>query len=161
MSADGSDEEGVARLPEGLRDRVIACILLVTTAVFGWDSVAIRAAEAKMYPRLVLIVLAGLSMLLFLRGWRMDRTVRRDPVVIGARPFVAFLILSTVYAVAIAYLGFFTSSVVYIPLTAWMLGLRRHGLNAIVTTVFLVATWLVFVALFARPLPPEFLGGLL
>ena len=140
---------------QGRRDCVIACILAGVAAILWWDSNAIAAAEAQMYPRLVLVALFGLAGLLFVRGWRMDSTHRGLPIVLAVRPFAAFLALTVVYAVAVAFAGFFTSSVIYVPLAAWLIGLRRPWLNATVSAVFLVATWLVFVALFARPLPPE------
>lgn len=140
---------------QGRRDCVIACILAGFGAVLWWDSNAIAAAEAQMYPRLVLVALFGLAGLLFVRGLRMDRAHLGLPIVLEVRPFAAFLALTVVYAVAVAYAGFFTSSAVYVPLAAWLIGLRRPWLNAAVSAVFLVATWLVFVALFARPLPPE------
>lgn len=144
---------------EGLRDQIAACLLMVAAAVFWWDSYTINAAEAQMYPRLVLIVLAALSALLFVRGARMGAQLAEAPVVMVWFGFLAFMVCTVVYVVAVAYLGFFTSSVVYIPLVAWLIGLRRPWLNALVTVIFLTATWLVFVALFARPLPQEIFWG--
>lgn len=140
---------------QGRRDCVIACGLAGAGAVFWWDSTAIPAAEAQMYPRLVLILLFGLSALLFVRGWRMAPSHRGLPVVMALRPFAAFLAITVIYAASVGLIGFFTSSTVYVPLAAWLIGLRKPLLNLIVSAVFLLVTWLVFVALFARPLPPE------
>jgi putative tricarboxylic transport membrane protein len=144
---------------EGLRDQLAAGLLMVTVAVFWWDSYTINAAEAQMYPRLILIVLAVLAALLFLRGTRMGGRRADAPVVMVWFAFLAFMACTTAYVVAVAYIGFFTASIVYIPLVAWLIGLRQHWLNALVTVIFLLATWLVFVALFARPLPKEIFWG--
>lgn len=108
-----------------------------------------------MYPRLVLVLLFGLSALLFVRGWRMAPSHRGLPVVMALRPFAAFLAITVIYAALVGLIGFFTSSAVYVPFAAWLIGLRNPLLNLIVSTVFLLVTWLVFVALFERPLPPE------
>lgn len=144
---------------EGLRDQVAAAVLMGLVAVFWWDASAIRAFEAQMYPRLVLIVLAVLAVLLFLRGFRFGGKIADQPVVSSWTAFLAFLVPTILYAMAVGKIGFFTSSIVYIPLVAYLIGLRSHWLNATVTFVFLLATWLVFVALFARPLPQEIFWG--
>lgn len=144
---------------EGLRDQIAASLLMIAVGVFWWDSYTINAAEAQMFPRLILIVLAALATLLFVRGLRMGSRRAAAPVVTVWLSFVAFMACTIVYVVAVAYAGFFTASVVYIPLVAWLIGLRKHWLNALVTGIFLLATWLVFVALFARPLPQEIFWG--
>lgn len=144
---------------EGLRDQIAAGLLMIAVAVFWWDSYTINAAEAHMYPRLILIVLAALAALLFVRGARMGAQRADAPVVMVWFAFLAFLACTIAYVAAVAYIGFFTASVVYIPLVAWLIGLRQHWLNALVTVIFLLATWLVFVALFARPLPKEIFWG--
>ncbi|QIE46849.1 tripartite tricarboxylate transporter TctB family protein [Pseudohalocynthiibacter aestuariivivens] len=144
---------------EGLRDQVSACLLMAVVAVFWWDANAINAVEAQMYPRLVLGVLGALSVLLFIRGIRLGSQMATAPVITSWVAFLAFLIPTIIYAVAVGTIGFFTSSIFYIPLVAFLIGLRQHWLNALVTLIFLLATWLVFVALFARPLPQEIFWG--
>jgi len=144
---------------EGLRDQFAAALIMVMVAVFWWDSYSIKAAEAQMYPRLILIVLGLLALALFIRGVRLGRTPAQTRVISSLPAFLAFVVPTLAYAVSVNYFGFFTSSVIYIPLVAFLIGLRKHWLNAAVTFVFLLATWLVFVALFSRPLPPEIFWG--
>jgi hypothetical protein len=144
---------------EGLRDQISATLLMVVVAVFWWDSYSINAAEAQMFPRFTLIVLGLLTVMLFIRGMRLGATRSNVPVISSWPAFLAFMLPTVLYAVGVSYFGFFTSSVVYIPLVAYLVGLRKHWLNAIVTFVFLLVTWLVFVALFSRPLPPEIFWG--
>lgn len=142
-------------LRESTRDMVAALILLAVTGVFWWDSTAIPAAEAQMFPRLVLVALGLLALLLLVRGLRAGPLRAQTRVIETHAAFAAFIGTTVVYGVAVGYLGFFTSSVVYIPLVARLIGLRSAKLNALVTGVFLLVTWLIFVALFARPLPAE------
>lgn len=144
---------------EGMRDQIAAVVLMVVVAVFWRDSNAINAAEAQMYPRLVLGIMGIMAVLLFVRGLRMGPRRAAEPVVTSWLAFAAFLVPTVLYAVAVGRVGFFTSSIVYIPLVAFLIGLRQHWLNALVTILFLLATWLVFVALFARPLPREIFWG--
>ena len=144
---------------EGLRDQISACLLMVMVAIFWRDSYSISAAEAQMFPQLILIVLGLLAAALFVRGMRMGNKLAEMRIISSLPAFVAFIAPTVLYATAVNYFGFFTSSIVYIPLVAFLIGLRKHWLNALVTFVFLLATWLVFVALFARPLPPEIFWG--
>lgn len=144
---------------EGLRDQIAAILLITIVAVFWQDANSINAAEAQMYPRLVLGALGIMAFLLFLRGLRMGARRAVQPVITSWLAFAAFLVPTVLYVIAVGRVGFFTSSILYIPLVAFLIGLRKHWLNALVTLAFLLATWLVFVALFARPLPREIFWG--
>jgi hypothetical protein len=158
LSGAAETRRGPGREPglrEGSRDMIAATLLLVLTCVFWWDSTAISAAEARMFPRLVLLALAALGLLLFLRGLRAGPEAAETPVISALPAFAAFLGATAVYGVAVGWIGFFTASLVYIPVVARLIGLRALWLNALVTAVFLLVTWLVFVGLFARPLPAE------
>lgn len=143
----------------GRQDRLIAVIILAVTAYFWMESVEISAAEARMFPHMILMSMGVLSLLLFIRSFRIPRKQRAEPVITSMPAFTLFVLTTVVYVACVAYLGYFTSSAVYVPLVAYLIGLQKHWTSLIVTTVFLGATYLVFVVLFARPLPPEIFAG--
>lgn len=71
------------------------------------------------------------------------------------RRMVVAIVLTIGYIALIAQIGFFTSSVLFIPLTAYTLGLRRHVLIWVTTAVYLSFIYILFVQLFYTPLPRE------
>lgn len=140
-------------------DRVLAALIIVITGLFWAESHNIAAAEAQMFPRMILIIMGILALLLAARSWRLDPARRADAIISAPGPFVLFVLGSVAYVASVSTLGFFTASAVYMPAIAFLLGLRRHVLNLAVTAVFLTLTYLVFVVLFSRPLPREIFWG--
>lgn len=140
-------------------DRVLAALLIVITGLFWAESAKIAAAEAQMFPRIILIAMGALALMLAARSWRLDPALRADAIITAPLQFVFFVLGSVAYVASVGYLGFFTASAVYMPAIAFLLGLRKHLLNLAVTAVFLALTYLVFVVLFSRPLPRELFWG--
>ncbi len=138
------------------QDRVLALILLCVAAIFWVDSANISAAEARMFPRLILGALILLAVLLFARSFRLPIEARSEPVITDRTRFALFVGTTIIYAAGVPIAGFFTASAIYMPLAAYLVGLRRPWMNLLVTAIFLAATYLVFVTLFSRPLPAEF-----
>jgi len=134
---------------------VLAVVLLMVAGVFWVDSGNIRAAEARMFPYLILGTMSLLAVLLFARSFTLPDGQRSSPVIADKAKFTLFIGTTAVYAAGVPLLGFFTSSAIYMPVAAYLVGLRRHRINLLVTVIFLVATYLVFVTLFSRPLPAE------
>ncbi|TVR07442.1 MAG: hypothetical protein EA385_12790 [Salinarimonadaceae bacterium] len=143
-----------------VQDRVLAILIIVVATFFWIESGRIRAAEAQMFPRMILILIYGLAGLLALRTLYLQSDHRAPAIITSYPAFALFVLTSLVYVSSVSSLGFFTASVVYMPVVAFLLGLRRHGLNIAVTFIFLAATYTVFVVIFARPLPREMLWGL-
>ena len=142
-----------------VQDRVLAVLVLVVTGLFWAESANIRADEARMYPRMILLALFGLGIILAARSLREDKTKRAGAVVPSVSAFATFILASIVYVASVSTLGFFTASALYMPAVAYLLGLRRHLMNAAITALFLVATYIVFVIVFSRPLPREIFWG--
>ncbi len=142
-----------------IQDRVLALIIVVTTGFFWAESANIAADEARMFPRMILVALFFLGALLAARTLRSDKDQRADAIINSVRAFSLFILASTLYVASVSTLGFFTASGIYMPVVAYLLGLRRHLLNLAVTVIFLFVTYLVFVIVFARPLPREIFWG--
>ena len=142
-----------------VQDRVLAVIIIVVTGVFWAESANVAADEARLFPRMILIALFILSVLLAARTFTTSKADRADAIVTSYRAFALFVFSSTVYVASVSALGFFTASAIYMPVVAYLLGLRRNLMNLVVTLIFLLAAYFVFVIVFARPLPREIFWG--
>lgn len=109
---------------------------------------------AQIFPRLVSGIMVVCSAILMVRGilWPTEGS----PLSRGERRRVALaIVLTLAYIVSIVPVGFFTVSLIYIPLTAYVLGLRQHLMIWATTFVFLFAIHYIFERLFYTPLPRE------
>jgi hypothetical protein len=68
--------------------------------------------------------------------------------------------LTIAYVFSVAWLGYVTASLVFIPLTAWFLGIRRPLLLAATTVIFVGVMAYLFRQVFSIPLPREAILGL-
>lgn len=141
------------------RDRVVAVVVLAATAFFWYESAKIATDEARFFPRVILGGIGALALVLLLRGPREAEADTTEPIVTAPFAFTVFLGASLAYAVAVSFFGYFTSTVVFVPAVALLLGLRRPVIIAATTVVFTGFVYLAFVTLFKRPLPPEFFAG--
>ena len=112
--------------------RAVAVIMIIAAVVIG-----IRASVARAKPTEA----------------EFDReAVIRIGVVIG---------LTILYVVGVRWLGYVTASVLFIPVTAWFLGIRRPVLIAATTAIFVGVIAYLFREVFSIPLPREALLALL
>lgn len=83
-----------------------------------------------------------------------------EPFFIHPKRFWLNVGLSVLFVIAMAKIGFFTSSVIFFVVCNWMNGFRRWRTVATTTIVFLILVYLVFVKIFLRPLPKELILSL-
>ena len=86
-------------------------------------------------------------------------SLRLDPA--ETRRLLTLAGLSLLYALAITEIGFFTSTFIFIPLSAFLLGYRSVRGLAIATAAFALLLYAVFGLLLRTPLPPELILRLL
>lgn len=60
------------------------------------------------------------------------------------------------YSLAVQYLGFYTSTVIMIPLVAWVAGYRKPAGLALTTVLFTGMIYLIFSFLMGQRFPSEF-----
>ena len=143
---------------------VIALVVLALAALGLIDAAEFPRASAYL-PTAVLGLACVLSVawavqsLLAIR--REPPTLRLDPA--ETRRLLTLAALSLLYAFAIVEVGFFTSTVLFIPLAALLLGYRSVRGLALSTAAFALLLYAVFGLLLRTPLPPErilqLLGG--
>lgn len=161
--AQSTESKGAPGVTPGARsavqDRILAVLFIVLASLFWIESVNIVTAEARMFPRMILSAVYVLSVLLALRSFRLPSEQRGEAIFIALFPFLSFVGVSAAYVASVGVVGFFTATAVYMPLIAWLLGLRKLVHSITVTTVFLFAIYIVFVLMFERPMPREVFWG--
>ena len=78
-----------------------------------------------------------------------------------ARRIATLAVLTGLYALSISWIGFFTATVIFLPLAAVLLGYRRPAGLATATVAFMALLYAVFGLLLKTPLPPELILSLI
>lgn len=140
----------------------VALIVLVLSLLGLTEATGFTRASAYL-PTAVLGFTAFLSVI-----WAIQSiiAIRRevpsfavDPA--EARRMVTLAVISVLYALSIGWVGFFTSTVVFLPLASVSLGYRNVIGVAIATLAFMALLYAVFHLLLKTPLPPELILELL
>ena len=100
------------------------------------------------------------SVILFVRGLRSSaegERMSRDAVL----RVTAVIVLTGIYIVAVQFVGFITSSLIFVPLTSYFLGVRNYVLIGVTTIVFVGLVSFLFLKVFQVPLPPELISTLI
>ncbi len=138
---------------------VMAGLMLVAFSVFAWREAASIRGDAAFFPSAIIVALGFFSLVYLVRSVAAGR--RTEAVFERWWIFVAALAISLIYANAVAYVGYVTSTVVFIPVMAWVIGFRRPAYIAVTTLVYLLCVYFMFEVVFRRPLPSEMLLELL
>ncbi|MDC0611665.1 tripartite tricarboxylate transporter TctB family protein [Vibrio sp.] len=135
---------------------------MIVLAILGWFQIQDLPNDALMFPAVLLLIIAILSAALFVRGligkashfkqyskdgWRFAISTKRM--------LFGFLTLA-LYFLTIPYVGFFTCSFILIIAVAKGAGYHKRLPLALSAFGFCIFVYLIFVALFERPLPKEF-----
>jgi putative tricarboxylic transport membrane protein len=146
-------------------DRAGAAVALGASAVAWWMSGRFPA-DAQVFPRMVLAMLGVLSLLWLIRTFLPPDSRFAEPKVEGEAAdepffhhigyFAGSIALIAAYIFLVGTLGYFTSTVLFIPMMAIMLGYYRPVGLLLTTAAFVGGIYIVFVQLFARRLPAEF-----
>ena len=135
---------------------VFALAVLTLAAIGLVEATAFPRASAYL-PVAVLGLTCALSVVWAVQSVieiRRERpTLTVDPA--EARRLVALALLSPLYALAMATMGFFTSTILFLPLAAVALGYRNWRAIALATVAFVGLLYAVFGLLLKTPLPAE------
>ncbi len=81
----------------------------------------------------------------------------REPFFVDKQRFAIGAILSCLYVPAVGFIGFYTSTLVFIPLVGWIFGYRNKRVMAIVTAAFMAGIYFIFSFVMGKELPAELL----
>jgi putative tricarboxylic transport membrane protein len=149
-----------------LTERLAVVVTLAVTGVAWWMS-ARFPVDARFFPRMVLGLLGVLSVVWLARtfvtgGSRFAAPVAEgetgevEPFFIHAGYFVAAITMLTAYVLLVGQIGYFSSTILFIPAMALALGYRRPLGILLTTGAFVGMIYLIFVVMFRRRLPTEF-----
>ena len=135
-----------------LRDPLAALLGLIVGGTFLFLSQSL--GNGGMFPRAVAGIMIAASLGLLVKSFVRPSAIAPMTREAMLRVTVA-VVLTLLYIVGVAKLGFVTSSLIFIPATAYALGLKRHVMIAVSTVLFVVFVHLLFKAIFGTPLPPD------
>ena len=138
-----------------VRDHVAALIIFLSVAAVFYLAGDFLPAAA-LFPRAVAVIMMVSAIVIGLRA-----TISKQPGVqaefdreatirIGA-----VIVLTILYVAGVRFLGYVTASVIFIPVTAWFLGVRKPVLLATTTVIFIGVIAYLFREVFSIPLPRE------
>lgn len=135
-------------------DTVLGAVTTLLALAGVWYALSLGEGP-RVFPLLVLTPALVIGPLIMVRGQR--KLARGDaPAFFASRlRFFQLLTMMVLFILGVQYLGFFTTTVVMVPLTAWTLGYRNLKVIVITTAVFLAFIYGLFIQIFSRPLPPE------
>ena len=141
------------------RDPLTGTVILLLAGGVYWLAGGYNPAAA-LFPRLIAIVMMLAAAGLVVRG--LLRPQAGEPLDLAMAIRTAAVIgLTIVYVVAVASLGYLTASAVFIPVAAWVLGVRRPLVLTLSTLVFLLLVAGLFLSVFKVPLPRDVIVQLL
>lgn len=135
-----------------MRDSIAALLGLVIGGGFIFLSRDLGAGG--MFPRVVAGIMVAASLGLLVKAFFRPSTIAAMNRQEIAR-VAASVVLTLLYIVAVAKLGFVTASLIFIPATAYTLGLKRHVLILVTTVLFVASVHFLFQAIFGTPLPRD------
>ena len=136
----------------------IAIVLFSIVVLLGTLSYPYQSAY---FPRFILILLGLLGCALFVKEIRKKKpptpgksgertTVFQNPAFIKVS---LMFIYSIVYLLAVNWVGFFSTTIVAIPIMTWLLGVRKPSTIIIATGIVVFFIYLIFKIFLKVPFP--------
>jgi hypothetical protein len=138
-----------------VRDHIAALIIFLFGAAVFFVAGDFPPAAA-LFPRAVAVIMMIAGVVIAIRATvapapRSEPEFDREATIrIGA-----VIGLTILYVVGVRWLGYVSASVIFIPVTAWFLGIRKPLLIAATTVIFVGGIAYLFREVFSIPLPRE------
>ena len=146
-----------SKVRRAITPEVTAALVVIATSVFLLSKAAELPPESSQFPNAVLRIMIVLALVFGSRGlvknWKSysAREVFKD----RARFFYSVGIIIT-YAICVDVVGFYSSTIVMLPATAFLFGYRDARTVAITTMSLVAALFVLFTLLLGRTFPTEF-----
>lgn len=135
------------------RTELMAGLALLLFSVFAWREAAGIRGAAAMFPRAITVILGFFSLLYLLRSIFNGRA--GEPFFKNFVIFCAILVGSIIYIQSVVFVGYVTSTAIFVPLISWVIGFRRPVYIAIVTIIYVLSIYFIFEVIFKRPMPDD------
>ncbi len=149
-----------SKFPRLLRpENLAAGICILVSLAFLWPAKDFPGMS-KMLPLAMLVAMILLSSALIVRNYLTPASETSDtPVFVAKRKFFSAVVIIIIYAMAVEFVGFYTSTVIMIPAVSWIFGYRRPAGIALATAIFVGGIALIFLVIMNRSFPAEFFLG--
>lgn len=136
----------------------IAGILIFAVGALLFHNTLDFPEESAQFPRMILMLWMALSGWMVLRSFVVAdwRNMEYEVFFIHTGRFILAVGMMAIYVFAIDELGYYTTTVIYVPTMAWLLGYRSKTVIIASTAIYLGIVLVVFDILFERELPEEF-----
>lgn len=142
-------------------DDMLTALALIAVSLAALFYIAGLSAGAALFPKLTAGALLGLSVIYLVREALRRSTEPKEAFFHHAPRFGVALALIVGYALTFPQIGYFTTTIVFIPVFAAAIGMRRHLVTIAAAVGFSAVVYVVFVMFLNRRLPPERLLDLL
>ena len=140
-----------------LNYEVVAGLVVLAGSAAGFAYTFGMYPEAAMFPRFILGFMALLSICMVVKNFHISPKEDENQKFFICPPrLLLILALMLAYIVAVSCLGYYTSTLIFFPCTAYSLGFRNKLYIAVTTLLYLLFVYLVFNMLFSLPFPKEF-----
>jgi len=148
----------------GRRNFYVAVILLIFCGLAYWEAYS-YPHESAYFPRIIILLLAAMSSVLLvksiLEGRREKVAGNRPRGVEGPsfwknevfRKVILMIAVSIIYLLIMSSVGFYLTTLVYLPVMTWLLGVRKIKVITLSTVFVLFFIYLVFSAFLRVPIP--------
>jgi hypothetical protein len=130
-------------------------VVLVAFSAFALAQTLAISGGARIFPLISVGTLGLFSAIYLARSLLAPKET--EPLVTRPGIFAIVVGLTLVYMNLAVAVGYITSTILYIPAVAWLIGFRRPVYLAVTTLVYLVTVYVLFEVIFGRALPPELL----
>lgn len=142
---------------------VAFCAAFLALLVAGWISLSEVPPQAQLFPHMIIGLTGAVTAAMAVRALHAMATGRDDPSWRMFKDFGRWLIAVValpLYVFGVSTIGYFTSTMIFIPALAIVLGYRRPIVAITIALVFDAAIYGIFITLFGRRLPADILLGL-
>ena len=141
------------------QDRILGIVVFVLAAL-ALTTLREYPFEARVFPGLILAILIVAAVAMFARSFRANRQVAAPPLAINPATLAIAVGATCIYVFAVRSLGFYSASILFVPATAYALGLRDTKVMVLGTAGFLALVYLGFSFGLQMQLPREALPAL-
>ncbi|RCK49831.1 hypothetical protein TH25_12470 [Thalassospira profundimaris] len=134
----------------------IAGVVLIAVAAWLLTKVTDMPYMSALLPVAMLCTIIGLSALMILRNLIKSGAVSVNPVFTSLPRFALVVACVAGYVISVANAGFYTSTLLMLPVVSWLFGYRKLKGIALATLIFVGGIALIFLVLMNQSLPPEF-----
>jgi hypothetical protein len=152
---EGVDEKSMPQ--SKLKHDMVAGLVIFVGSAAGFAHTFTMYPEAAVFPRFILGFMALLSIYLVVKNHSAGQAeAKREAFFIYPPRLLLILVLMLSYMFLVNRLGYYTSTLIFLPGTAYALGFRNLVYIAMTTLLYLLFVFLVFNTLFSLPFPAEF-----